>query len=114
MSCHIACLDFYSSDAIAPFVREFSMSTEEPEDTNLVAKNFDALPRFINVRSLSCYNIDLDRWQVALHQISTLSSLEHLVAVACIGLPNLTRCPCFALALSHASTTGTWSAAITG
>jgi hypothetical protein len=93
LSRHIARLDFYSSDAIAPFVREFSMSTEEPEDTNLVAKIFDALPRFINVRSLSCYNIDLDRWQVALHQISRLSSLEHLVVVACIGPPKSDSLP---------------------
>jgi hypothetical protein len=50
LSRHSARLDFYSSDAIAPFVCEFNLEMsggiQQPEFTTLVAKFFDALHHF--------------------------------------------------------------------
>jgi hypothetical protein len=86
LSRQIARLDFYSSDAIAPFVRELCMTGFMVEEyTTLVAKIFDVLPRFLNIRSLSC--VDVNFTQFALHQVSTLSSLEDLIAMNCSVTP---------------------------
>jgi hypothetical protein len=84
--------DFYSSNAIAPFVRDFSMSGMSTEEyTIFVAKVFHALPRFINIHSLSCFNVKFT--QFALHQASTISSLEHIVATNCSAPPKTDSLP---------------------
>jgi hypothetical protein len=91
-SSHSARLDFYSSDAIAPFVREFVLSGDmlmEPE--YLIAKVFDELPRFINIRSLRCYGVNFT--QFALRQVSTLSSLENFAVVDCSTPPQADTLP---------------------
>jgi hypothetical protein len=98
-----ALIDFYSSDVIAPFVRAFTISIQELEDTNLTAKVFDALPRFINIRRLICFYVNFT--QFALRQVSTLPSLEDLVVKAAAPLLTPTLYRCFALALSHTSPT---------
>jgi hypothetical protein len=87
LSHEVARFEVYSSDAIAPLVRAFIMSGDDgiPEYTDLVAKMFDALPRFINIRSLSWYGVAFT--QFALHQVATLSSLKHFTASNCSAPP---------------------------
>jgi len=68
-------------DAIAPFVRNLSMSgfvRVRDGETAPVPEIFEKLPRFINIRSLSCWCIDFTVTQ-SLHEVSALSSLEHFV-----------------------------------
>jgi hypothetical protein len=87
-------LDFYSSDGIAPFVRKVHISGNiivELENATLIAKIFDALPRFINIRSLFCFNVEFT--QFALHQVSTLSFLERIVAMSCSAPPKTDLLP---------------------
>jgi hypothetical protein len=94
---HSARLDFYSSDAIAPFVRMLGiiisggLPQPVPVFTNSVAKIFDALPRFINIRSLYCSGVNFT--QFALYQVSTLSCLEHLTATDCSVPPTTDSLP---------------------
>jgi hypothetical protein len=79
LSRHSARLDFFSSDAIAPFVHVVNISGDvfvEPEYTILLEKVLGALPRFINLRSFSCHGVDFHAFRPA-HQVSTRSSLEH-------------------------------------
>jgi hypothetical protein len=84
--------DFYSSNAIAPFVRDFNLSGMKTEEyTVLMAKIFDTLPRFINLRWLACFNVDFT--ESALHQASTLSSLEHMVTTNCSAPPKTDSLP---------------------
>jgi hypothetical protein len=87
-SSNTARLDFYASDAIAPFVRNLHVYIDSQLGTDLVppCPILDALPRFINARWLTCRGVDFTRFWI--QQISTLPSLRYLGLIMCSPPPH--------------------------
>ncbi|KAF8961320.1 hypothetical protein BDZ97DRAFT_1921405 [Flammula alnicola] len=91
----VQCLDFYSCNRIANYVRHLDLRprlpsnkytpklpVETPDDLDfLVRKFYEAVPRFTNTQSFVCTSTEIDAF--ALHQLSQLPNLRDMDLGGC-------------------------------